>query len=72
MLSLYINFWNSTSLTSQRWKQKGAGFFQGFLDTDVSTFTSACRAMLQHKSYLTLTPDQEIKAGIPFILYIFL
>lgn len=27
---------------------------------------------LRHKSYPTLTPDQEIKAGIPFILYIFL
>lgn len=43
--------------------------FQGFPDTDVSTLTSACTATLQHKAYLTLTPDQEIKAEIPHLFY---
>lgn len=52
--------------------ERGWVCFQGFPDTDVSTLTSAGTAILQHKSYLTLTPDQEIKAGIQFILYIFL
>lgn len=53
--------------------ERGWVCFQGFPDRDVSTLTSACTAILQHKAYLTLTPDQKIKAGIPHLfLYIFL
>lgn len=45
--------------------ERGWVCFQGFPDRDVSTLTSACTAILQHKAYLTLTPDQKIRQEYP-------